>query len=101
MRARYPMTERIAIGRCFSGTGHCPRRRLILAARLPSRIIERTIMDRILSTSLLVFALSVAGVRAEKLMLVAGGGNGADGSPAREAKLQGPFGIDSDQAGNF
>jgi len=42
-----------------------------------------------------------ATARAEKLVLVAGGGNGGDGGPAREAKLQEPFGVDFDRAGNL
>src|SRR5438046_3528477 len=65
---------------------------------------KRIIMYRILWTSLLGFALSLEGVtvaRAEKLVLLAGGGNGTAGGPATEAKLQGPFGIDCDKAGNF
>ena len=44
---------------------------------------------------------SVAPARAEKLVLVAGGGDGGEGSPAREAKLQAPFGVDFDRAGNL
>src|SRR5690242_676554 len=49
-----------------------------------------------------VFCLaSLAPARAEKLVLVAGGGEGGDGSPAREAKLQAPFGVDFDRAGNL
>lgn len=44
---------------------------------------------------------SIASARAEKLVLVAGGGNGGDGDPAREAKLQAPFGVDFDRAGNL
>jgi DNA-binding beta-propeller fold protein YncE len=48
------------------------------------------------------FGFSDAGVRAaERLVLVAGGGSGGDGSPALEAKLQAPFGVDSDKAGNL
>jgi sugar lactone lactonase YvrE len=33
--------------------------------------------------------------------LVAGGGDGADGSPATKARLQAPFGVDFDRAGNL
>jgi DNA-binding beta-propeller fold protein YncE len=45
--------------------------------------------------------LSVAPARAEKLVLVAGGGDGGDGGPAREAKLQAPFGVDFDRSGTL
>jgi DNA-binding beta-propeller fold protein YncE len=44
---------------------------------------------------------SVAGARAEKIVLVAGEGMGGDGGPAREAKLQMPFAVDFDRAGNL
>jgi DNA-binding beta-propeller fold protein YncE len=40
-------------------------------------------------------------VRADKLVLVAGGGDGADGSPAIQAKLTGPFGVAFDRSGNL
>jgi sugar lactone lactonase YvrE len=38
---------------------------------------------------------------AERLVLVAGGGKGGDGSPAREAQLSGPFGVAFDRDGNM
>jgi DNA-binding beta-propeller fold protein YncE len=37
----------------------------------------------------------------ERLSLVAGGGSGTDGSPALHAKLESPFGVDFDKAGNL
>ena len=40
-------------------------------------------------------------VQAEKLLLVAGGGNGADGTAAAQAKLVTPFGVDFDRSGNL
>jgi sugar lactone lactonase YvrE len=40
-------------------------------------------------------------VRSEKLVLVAGGGSGADGTAAAQAKLVAPFGVDSDRLGNL
>jgi DNA-binding beta-propeller fold protein YncE len=43
---------------------------------------------------------SVASVRADKLVLVAGGGDGSDG-PAKQAKIQSPFAVDTDGAGNL
>lgn len=36
-----------------------------------------------------------------RLLLVAGGGTGGDGSPAVQARLSSPFGIDADRAGNL
>jgi DNA-binding beta-propeller fold protein YncE len=44
-------------------------------------------------------ALSAA--RADKLVLVAGSGDGADGAPAIQAKLTGPFGVAFDRSGNL
>jgi DNA-binding beta-propeller fold protein YncE len=40
-------------------------------------------------------------LRADRVVLVAGGGTGGDGVPAVQAKLQTPFGIDFDRAGNL
>lgn len=40
-------------------------------------------------------------VRADKVVLVAGGGNGGDGSIAVHAALNSPFGVDFDSAGNM
>jgi DNA-binding beta-propeller fold protein YncE len=45
--------------------------------------------------------LGVSVVRAEKIVLVAGEGEGGDGGPAREAKLQMPFAVDFDRTGNM
>src|SRR5579871_3894986 len=45
--------------------------------------------------------LSVTSARAEKIVLVAGEGEGGDGGPAREAKLQMPFAVDFDRDGNL
>jgi DNA-binding beta-propeller fold protein YncE len=53
----------------------------------------------IFSAMLSLTALSA--VRADKLVLVAGGGAGADGSPAVQAKLTGPFGVAFDRSGNL
>ena len=39
--------------------------------------------------------------RADKLVRIAGGGNGANNVPATMAKLMEPFGVDFDKAGNF
>jgi DNA-binding beta-propeller fold protein YncE len=47
------------------------------------------------------FLAGAASARAEKLVLVAGGGDGGDGGPAREAKLGMPFGVDFDRSGNL
>lgn len=50
--------------------------------------------------SLTMCLLSVSVARADKLVLVAGGGTAGDG-PALEAELKGPFGVDFDKAGNM
>ncbi len=42
----------------------------------------------------LLLVLSASGARADKLVLVAGGGDGADGTEATKAKLIQPFGVD-------
>jgi DNA-binding beta-propeller fold protein YncE len=44
--------------------------------------------------ALLLLVLSAAFARADKLVLVAGGGDGADGTEATEAKLIEPFGVE-------
>ncbi len=38
---------------------------------------------------------------ADKIVLVAGGGTGEDGVPAKDAKLKTPFGVDFDRQGNL
>jgi DNA-binding beta-propeller fold protein YncE len=51
---------------------------------------------------LLAFGLALVittAARADKLVLVAGGGTGGDGSPAAEAKLIQPFGVDFHEKG--
>jgi hypothetical protein len=51
---------------------------------------------------LLVTAFTLASpVRADKLVLVAGGAKDEDGIVATEAKLKGPFAVDFDKAGNL
>jgi sugar lactone lactonase YvrE len=42
-----------------------------------------------------------ASARADKLVLVAGGGQESDGVPATQGRLQAPFGVDFDKAGNL
>ena len=49
-------------------------------------------MHRLFALFLLLFSAAVA--RADKLVLVAGGGDGADGTEATKAKLIEPFGVD-------
>lgn len=50
----------------------------------------------------LLACLSNASVaHATRIVVVAGGGSGGDGSPALEAKLVEPFGVDFDKAGNM
>src|SRR2546423_15709938 len=50
---------------------------------------------------LVVLTLSPAAARADKLVLVAGGGTKDGNCPATEAKLITPFGVDFDKAGNM
>lgn len=57
-------------------------------------------MRQTLPTLVLVL-LALSPVRAEKIVLVAGGGDGGDGSAATAAKLTQPFGVDFDRAGNL
>ncbi len=59
-----------------------------------------TIRIRFLAV-IIICLLSAAAVRAEKIVLVAGEGEGGDGGPAREAKLQMPFAVDFDRSGNL
>jgi sugar lactone lactonase YvrE len=49
----------------------------------------------------LFLALAQSSMAASKVVLVAGGGNGGDGSLAVRAKLDSPFGVDFDRAGNL
>ena len=48
-----------------------------------------------------ILLLSITAVHADRLVRIAGGGDGADKVPATKAKLNQPFGIDFDKAGNF
>jgi sugar lactone lactonase YvrE len=52
------------------------------------------------SLTVLTLLLTAASARADKLVLIAGGGNDADNVPATQARLVQPFAIDFDQAGN-
>jgi sugar lactone lactonase YvrE len=56
---------------------------------------------RTLSAAAILLLAATNAVRADKLVLIAGGGNEADNAPATKAKLLLPFGIDFDKAGNF
>jgi DNA-binding beta-propeller fold protein YncE len=51
-------------------------------------------MRRFACLASLLLLLSVSAARADKLVLVAGGGDGADGTEAAKAKLIVPFGVD-------
>jgi sugar lactone lactonase YvrE len=46
-----------------------------------------------------IFLCAVPPVLADRLVLVAGGGEGGDGAPATQAKLHNPFGVDFDKSG--
>ena len=50
---------------------------------------------------LLVGLATLPGARAERLVRIAGGGDGSDGSPAVQARLQTPFGVSCDRSGNL
>src|SRR3954469_24803904 len=56
-------------------------------------------MRRTLPFALLALALSASAARADKLVLVAGGGDGGDGTEATKAKLIQPFGVDFNSDG--
>ncbi|HEV3146290.1 MAG TPA: hypothetical protein VGZ47_20555 [Gemmataceae bacterium] len=58
-------------------------------------------MQRHVFFILLVFLTCVVPVRADKVVLVAGGGTKDSDDHALEVKLQGPFGVDFDKAGNL
>src|SRR5262245_58481769 len=59
-------------------------------------------MERKLMILALVAAGLTAGpVKADKLVVVAGGGTKAGPAPATECKLNAPFGVDFDRAGNM
>src|SRR5438876_1134622 len=63
-----------------------------------------SLMNATTRVSLLAAALCLVGsssVRADRLVLVAGGGDGADGTPATRARLREPFGIGFDKDGNL
>jgi DNA-binding beta-propeller fold protein YncE len=49
---------------------------------------------------LVLTLIGARSVRADRLALVAGGGEGADGVAASQAKLTGPFGVGFDRSGN-
>src|SRR5262245_61920000 len=51
-------------------------------------------MSRTALLALLLLIVSVSAARADKLVLVAGGGDGPDGTEATKAKLIQPFGVD-------
>src|SRR5437870_5524926 len=66
--------------------------------------IQRILMSHLYRAAIFSATLSLtalSAVRADKLVLVAGGGDGADGSPALQAKLTGPFGVAFDRSGNL
>lgn len=69
----------------------------------PSETITRRCL---LANTLALPALSLAArttwaAASHRVVLVAGGGNGPDGSPATEGKLVAPFGVDFDRAGTM
>jgi hypothetical protein len=67
----------------------------ILSARLTMQRLAKTI------ALLLASMAPQCAPAAQKIVLVAGGGEQGDGSPAIEARLESPFGVDFDRAGNL
>jgi sugar lactone lactonase YvrE len=60
------------------------------------------LLTRFASFALLLFlALAQRSTAAPKVVLVAGNGQGVDGTPAISTKLESPFGVDFDRAGNL
>ncbi len=57
-------------------------------------------IGRIFGAGLLALLVGSA-ARADRVVLVAGGGTGGDGSAAVDARLQSPFGVDFDREGNL
>src|SRR5580765_2253631 len=53
------------------------------------------------SVAFFLLSLVPAATQTNKLILVAGGGTKSSPVPATEAKLNGPFGVDFDKAGNM
>src|SRR5262245_50599780 len=52
-------------------------------------------------TACLFGLLAATAASADRIVLVAGGGDGGDGSPALKVKLDRPFGVDADRDGNL
>src|SRR5208283_3945752 len=65
-------------------------------------VSQRIAMRRLVEVCVVAVLLSLAGfARADRLVLVAGGGTGADGSPAVQAQLLTPFGVDFNKSGEM
>jgi sugar lactone lactonase YvrE len=62
---------------------------------------ENKMNPRTLIAAAILLLAATNAARADKLVLIAGGGSEADKVLATKAKLLDPFGIDSDKAGNF
>jgi sugar lactone lactonase YvrE len=56
---------------------------------------------RYLTVAVILLLAATNAVRADKLVLIAGGGSETANGPATKAKLMQPFGIDFDKAGNY
>src|SRR6188768_2413076 len=54
-----------------------------------------------MAVGLIAVLATTAESSAARVTLVAGGGTGGDGSPARSAKLDGPFGVAFDRSGTL
>src|SRR6476469_8541915 len=58
-------------------------------------------MNRCLIWCVIVVAMGLTAGAVERVVLVAGGGEGGDGSPATDAKLLSPFGVEHDVLGRL
>jgi DNA-binding beta-propeller fold protein YncE len=58
-------------------------------------------MNRCLIWCVIVVAMGLTAGAAERVVLVAGGGEGGDGSPATDARLLSPFGVEHDVLGRL
>jgi hypothetical protein len=84
-------TQRTRKLRCQSSSSFCFHH----SAKLPGAAMLKLIL-----TSGVVLLLGSVGLTAEQVVLVAGSGTSTTPAPAKEAKLNAPFGIDFDTGGN-
>lgn len=81
---------------CFSIAAQLRRRS---SQRLPRMAFRRSFLSFLLALSMI--AVLTTGALADRVVLVAGEGEGEDGGPAKKAAMGQPFGIDFDSHGNL